>query len=97
MGSEWEMVGIELGWQKGVKWQKNFRVALLEFLRQSDQTKTMKLTEFRKILGGLDALTKAQAKKLYNELKGRHWNNLSGTWWDSDSPTTEFRAMTSFA
>lgn len=56
----------------------------------------MKKTDFSKILGGLDQLTKAQARRLFNELKGQHYDNISGHWWDNDSPTTEIKAAVSF-
>jgi hypothetical protein len=56
----------------------------------------MKAKDFKTWMMGLEKLTKAQRDKLLTEVDGEYHDPAAGLWRDSDSPTTEFRAMTSF-
>ena len=56
----------------------------------------MKKSDFEKWLMGLDELTARQKWIVKNEVKSAYYDPAANQWKDSDSPTTEFRAMTSF-
>jgi hypothetical protein len=45
----------------------------------------------------LHHLTERQKREIYRILEAEHFDTEDGGWWETDSPTTEFRAMTSFA
>ena len=56
----------------------------------------MKAKDFKVWMLGLSELTKIQRARLKDEIEGMCHDPMAGQWRDSDSPTTEYRAMTSF-